>query len=133
MKNLITFEECCEYLGIPTDLPKCYVREKQIQAAYKLSVCMKAWNKQDGFEPDEMVLCRGINEGYTPNFCFEDDKLMPLYNASPGSFIGIIIANSSNGGFALSFTHFGLRLSLKTRERAIEFGETFIETFNELI
>ena len=48
-----TFEQCCEYLGIPTDLPKCYVREKQIQAAYKLSVCMMAWNKQDGFEPDE--------------------------------------------------------------------------------
>ena len=46
-----TFESCCEYLGISTELPKCQIDEKKLQAAYKLRVCMAAWNKQDEIEP----------------------------------------------------------------------------------
>ena len=127
-----TFEECCEYLGIPTDLPKCYVREKQIKAAYKLSVCMEAWNKIDHFEPDETALYGKIKEGYAPHFLFKDGKLLSSGTASYGSPAGFVIAIAYN---AAAYTNalIGLRLCFKTRKRAIEFGETFIEIFNELI
>ena len=50
-----TFEQCCEYLGIDNALPTCHIDEKKFQAAYKLRVCMTAWNKQDGFVPDEIA------------------------------------------------------------------------------
>ena len=132
MKNLITFESCCEYLGIPTDLPKCYVKEKQIKAAYKLSVCMKAWNKQDSFEPDEKSSWKENDVGYTPYFILRDGKLLSSGNAYNGSTAGLVIAYAY---YAASYTsaYFGLRLCFKTQERAVEFGEVFIETFNELI
>lgn len=132
MKNLITFEECCEYLGIPTDLPKCHVREKQIQAAYKLSVCMRAWNKHDGFEPDETVDWQSDNVGFTPYFYLKKGKLLSPGLAFNGSTAGIIAAYA-NLSDTSTLAYFGLRLCFKTQERAVEFGETFIETFNELL
>ena len=55
-KGLETFEQCCEYLCIDNALPVCQIDERQIQAVYKLRVCMMAWNKQDGFEPDERTV-----------------------------------------------------------------------------
>ena len=127
-----TFEQCCEYLGIPTDLPKCYVREKQIQAAYKLSVCMMAWNKQDGFEPDETANFNQAGAGYTPYFLLIKGRLLSSGNASYGTYAGIIHASAF---YAAAYTsaHLGLRLSFITKERAISFGETFIDIFNELI
>ena len=127
-----TFEECCEYLGIPTDLPKCYVREKQIQAAYKLSVCMMAWNRQDGFEPNEKSVYYQEKTGYTPHFRHKNGSLLSSGYANYGSLAGIVPAYAHTEA-AYTYAHFGLRLSLKTRECAIEFGETFIEIFNELI
>ena len=127
-----TFEECCEYLGIPTDLPKCYVKEKQIQAAYKLSVCMMAWNKVDGFVPDEMANYYQEKVGYTPYFILKDGKLLSSGNANNGSIAGIVNANALHSA-AIPYANLGLRLCLGTRKRAIEFGEAFIETFNELI
>ena len=127
-----TFEECCEYLGIPTDLPKCYVKEKQIQAAYKLSVCMMAWNREDGFEPDEKATYLKENVGYTPHLYFKGGKLLSSSYASPGSSAGIVFAFAYYSA-AYTIANLGLRLCLGTRKRAIEFGEAFIETFNELI
>ena len=53
MYKLDNFKTCCDYLGIDNTLPVCQIDEREIQAAYKLRVCMKAWNKQDKFEPDE--------------------------------------------------------------------------------
>ena len=127
-----TFEQCCEYLGIPTDLPKCYVRERQHQSAYKLSVCVAAWNKQDDFEPDEMANFYQDGVGYTPYFYFKGGRLLSSGSATSGSFAGIVYAYAYSAAAATS-AHFGLRLSLKTRDRAKEFGKVFIETFNELI
>ena len=129
MKNLITFEECCEYLGISTELPKCQIRERQIQAAYKLSVCMKAWNRQDGFEPDETGGYYQKDVGYTPHFHHKDGRLLSSGNAVNGSSAGIIHAFTN----AYTNASVGLRLCFKTRDRAMDFGITFIETFNELI
>lgn len=132
MKNLITFEECCEYLGISTELPVCQVDERQIQAVYKLRVCMRAWNKQDGFEPDETGGWDDKNVGYTPLFFFKDDKLLFSCYAISGSNSGLV---STTASYAAAYTSecFGLRLPLSSRERAIDFGKVFIEIFNELI
>ena len=127
-----TFEECCEYLGIPTDLPKCYVKEKQIQAAYKLSVCMMAWNKVDGFVPDEMANYYQEKVGYTPYFILKDGKLLSSGLAYSGSYAGLVIANASLSA-AYTYASIGLRLCLSTEQRAVEFSETFIDIFNELL
>ena len=127
-----TFEQCCEYLGVPTDLPKCYVRERQHQAAYKLSVCMTAWNKVDGFEPDEKANYYQERVGYTPYFILRDGKLLSSGYATNGSNAGIVPAIAYYAA-AYTLANVGLRLCFITRDRAIEFGETFIETFNELI
>ena len=132
MKNLNTFEECCNFLNIPTDLPKCHIREKQFQAAYKLSVCMRAWNKEDSFDPDEKANNLQENVGYAPYFLIEDGRLLSSGSASIGSHAGIVPAYAS---YAAANTHayFGLRLCLSTEKRAVEFSETFIDIFNELI
>ena len=127
-----TFEECCKYLGIPIDLPKCYVREKQIQASYKLSVCMKAWNKQDGFNPDETASYYQEGVGYTPHFNYKDGRLLSSGSANYGSYAGIVHAYARHAATS-TYEHFGLRLCLGTRNRAVEFSETFIDIFNELI
>lgn len=127
-----TFEECCEYLGIPTDLPKCYVREKQIQAAYKLSVCMKAWNKMDEFEPDETANYNQEGVGYTPYFHFRDGMLLASGSVEAGAATGIVYAVAYDEDSYTS-AYIGLRLPLKTRDRAVKFSETFIEIFKELI
>ena len=127
-----TFESCCEYLGISEELPKCEVDQKQFQAVYKLRVCMRAWNKQDGFEPDETATYKQKNVGYTPYFNFKDGKLLSSGSANHGSFAGLVIATAINAA-DYTLAYFGLRLCLSTEHRAIEFSETFIEVFNELI
>lgn len=127
-----TFESCCEYLGISEELPKCQIDEKKLQAAYKLRVCMMAWNKQDGFEPDEKASWKENNVGYTPYFLLRDGKLLSSGHAPTGSFAGLVYANAITSA-ALTSASLGLRLCFITRIRAVEFGETFIETFNELI
>lgn len=132
MNNLNTFESCCEYLGIQTDLPKCHVREKQIQAAYKLSVSMRAWNKQDGFKPDETVDWKSDNVGFTPHFYLKKGKLLSSGYAFNGSNAGIVHATAYYSA-ANAYAYFGLRLCFKTQERAVEFSETFTDIFNELI
>ena len=131
-----TFEQCCDYLGISTELPKCQIRERQHQAAYKLSVCMMAWNKQDGFEPDEMANYYEGGVGYTPQFYIADGKLLLSSNSvNSGASVGIVYAKGfySDEYIITPDANLGLRLSLKTRERAVAFGKIFIETFNELI
>ena len=127
-----TFESCCEYLGISTELPKCQIDEKKLQAAYKLRVCMAAWNKQDEFEPDEKATWKESNVGYTPYFMLKSGGLLSSGAAYNGSTAGFVSAHASNAA-ATSIANFGLRLCLKTHDRAIEFGEVFIETYNELI
>ena len=132
MKNLITFESCCEYLGISTELPKCQIDEKKVQAAYKLRVCMKVWNKQDGFDPDETANYYQKDVGYTPLFNYKNGRLLSSGYASYGSNAGIVNAYAKHAA-ATTTAFFGLRLCLKTRDRAVEFGKTFIDIFNELI
>ena len=144
MNNSPNFLESCEMLGLtPDELmlsptlsdntpDSVRNRIKQLNAATKLSVCMMAWNKQDKFEPDETALYGKENEGYTPYFILEDGKLLSSGSANYGSIAGFVYA-FANIAAANTYAHFGLRLCFITRGRAVEFGEVFIETFNELI
>ena len=88
--------------------------------------------KQDDFVPDERTVYYQEDAGYSPHFYFKEGKLLSSGSATSGSFAGIVYAYAYSAAAATS-AHFGLRLSLKTRDRAKEFGKVFIETFNELI
>lgn len=132
MYKLDNFKSCCDYLGIDNTLPVCQIDERKIQAAYKLRVCVAAWNRQDGFEPDETATYSQKNVGYTPHFYFKGGKLLSSGFAISGSSAGLVHAIA---GFtaALAYALLGLRLPLSSRDRAVEFGKTFIEIFNDLI
>ena len=93
---------------------------------------MAAWNKQDGFEPDEIATWEESNVGYTPYFMIKGGGLLSSGIANFGSLAGIVPAFAYYAA-AHTSAFFGLRLCLKTHDRAIEFGEVFIEIFNELI
>ena len=144
MNNSPNFLESCEMLGLnPDELmlsptlsdntpDSVRNRIKQLNAATKLSVCMMAWNKQDSFELDETASYYQEGVGYTPYFDYKDGRLLSSGSATNGSYAGLVYAPALH---AAAYTHayFGLRLCLGTRNRAVEFGEVFIETFNELI
>ena len=132
MYKLDNFKTCCDYLGIDNTLPVCQIDERRIQAAYKLRVCMKAWNKQDKFEPDETANYYQEGVGYTPYLHLRDGRLLSSGDANYGSSAGIVHAYAFNAA-ASAYAHLGLRLPLSSRERAKEFGKVFIEIFNELI
>ena len=144
MNNSPNFLESCEMLGLnPDELmlrptlsdntpDSVRKRIKQLNAATKLSVCMMAWNKQDKFEPDETATYLQKNVGYTPYFNFKDGKLLSSGIASSGSSAGFVYAYAYYSA-AITLANVGLRLCLSTEHRAIEFSETFIDIFNELI
>ena len=144
MNNSPNFLESCEMLGLnqdelmlsPTlsDNTPDSVRNriKQLNSVTKLSICMAAWNKIDEFEPDEKASYYQEKVGYTPYFLLRDDRLLSSGHAYHGSYAGIVFAYA-NSSAASTTAYIGLRLCLVSRKRAIEFGETFIETFNELI
>ena len=144
MNNSPNFLESCEMLGLnPDELmlrptlsdntpDSVRKRIKQLNDATKLSVCMMAWNKQDKFEPDEKASWKENDVGYTPYFILRDGKLLSSGSAYNGSSAGIVHASAYYSAAYTSAT-VGLRLCFITRKRAVEFGETFIETFNELI
>ena len=144
MNNSPNFLESCEMLGLnPDELmlsptlsdntpDSVRNRIRQLNTATKLSVCMAAWNRIDGFEPDEKASYYQEKVGYTPYFLLRDDRLLSSGYAYNGSLAGIVNAHA-NYSAASTNAYFGLRLCLKTQDRAIEFGEVFIEIFNELI
>ena len=107
-------------------------RIKKLNAATKLSVCMMAWNKQDDFKPDETANYYQEEVGYTPYFHFKNGRLLSSSTAHSGSLAGLVSALASPAA-DLTSALLGLRLCFNTRNRAIEFGKTFIDIFNELI
>ena len=144
MNNSPNFLESCEMLGLnPDELmlsptlsdntpDSVRNRIKQLNSVTKLSICMAAWNRIDGFEPDEKASYYQEGVGYTPYFLLRDGNLLSSGHASYVSNAGIVYANAYTSA-ANTTAYLGLRLCLVSRKRAIEFGETFIETFNELI
>ena len=144
MNNSPNFLESCEMLGLnPDELmlsptlsdntpDSVRNRIRQLNAVTKLSICMTGWNKVDGFEPDETALYGKRKEGYAPHFLFKDGKLLSSGTALYGSSAGIVYAYADYAAAATP-AYFGLRISFETQKRAIEFGEVFIEIFNELV
>ena len=148
MNNSPNFLESCEMLGLnPDELmlrptlsdntpDSVRNRIRQLNAVTKLSICMMAWNKQDSFEPDETANYYQEGVGYTPQFYIADGKLLLSYDSvNSGASVGIVYAKGfySDEYIITPEANLGLRLPLSSRERAVEFGKTFIEIFNELI
>ena len=132
MKNLKTFEECCRYLGISEELPKCQIDERQIQALYKLRICMKAWNKKCLFECNETTIEGDDNEGWSPYFEFRDGVLYPRGIAYCGSYGGLL-ATYVGYNYPSTPVSFGVRINLEMEYIAVEFSKVFIDIFRELV
>ena len=144
MNNSPNFLESCEMLGLnPDELmlsptlsdntpDSVRNRIKQLNSVTKLSICMAAWNKIDGFEPDETANYYQEGVGYTPYFHLRDGRLLSPGAATYGSFAGLVYANAIYSA-ATTAANIGLRLCLKSIDRAVDFGKTFIDIFNELI
>ena len=115
----LTFEDACEFLGIPKDaifLTGDKEIAKSAVAFYKLSIIAKAWNKIDGFVPDFSNL--------------EQYKYSPWFKY-----------NSSRAGFVYANTYYthtnasadiGSLLCFKSALIAHKFGETFTALYNEM-
>ena len=124
MNNSPNFLESCEMLGLNPDVlmlsptlsdntpDSVRKRIKQLNAATKLSVCMAAWNKVDGFDPDETANYYQEEVGYTPYFHFRDGRLLSSGHAHYGSSAGLVSANA-NAAAAYTIAHLGLRLCYK--------------------
>ena len=117
--NLTTFENCCKYLGIEPNLPDVSMlpdkHAKAIVSNYKLWVIAEAWNKEDGFTPDYN---NGNQRKYYAWFWKYGEGFRFHYSYYDCSLAG-------TGG--------GSRLCFKSKERAKQFGEMFIDLHNDVL
>ena len=91
---------------------------------------MAAWNKKDGFDHDEKKRLTNKSEGFAPFFRYSDDKLITTPLALDAATVGVLISECTDEKM---LANAGLSICLVSRKRAVEFAETFIETFNELL
>ena len=92
---------------------------RKINAYAKLITIATAWNKIDGFVPDWE---------YTNQY-----KYFPWFEYSRDA-AGFVFADADYmSTYADADAHFGSRLCFKTRERAKQFGEQFIDLWNDLL
>lgn len=90
---------------------------RKINAYAKLITIATAWNKIDGFVPDWE---------YTSQY-----KYFPLFEYSRDA-AGFVCTNTLSTATVAS-ANYGSRLCFKTRERAKQFGEQFIDLWNDLL
>lgn len=118
IEDLQTFEACCEFLGISTDLPDVSkISQKHggyIQASYMLAIINEAWNKVDQFTPDY-----SLNQIKWYAYFIYKDSAFAFY----GSGYSDSIARSGGGS----------RLCFKSEERAAQFGKQFIDLHNTVL
>ena len=116
IEDLQTFEACCKFLGISTDLPDVskipQKHGKYIQASYMLAIINEAWNKVDQFTPD-------------------------YSNYNQRKWYAYFFYKGSAFAFGASYYHCsyaasggGSRLCFKSEERAAQFGKQFIDLHN---
>ena len=91
--------------------------QKALLALEKLIVIAEAWNKQDGFVPD---FSNRNQYKYFPWFIYNDKAT------------GFVYANSYHTATNTS-AYFGSRLCFKSEERAEQFGEQFIDLWNDFL
>lgn len=117
--DLQTFEACCKFLGISTDLPDVSKISKRhsgyIQASYMLAIINEAWNKVDQFTPDYSNL--------------NQRKWYPYFVHKPSAFAFDLSLCASE----YSSTGSGSRLCFKSEERAGQFGKQFIDLYNTIL
>lgn len=127
-----TFEKAREYLvkQEPPVSPTCgeadistllkEANPKHIKAlvAYnRLCTIAQAWNKADGFEPD---FSNTSQYKYFPWFKYSNDAA------------GFVFAYADRTATA-AYAYFGSRLCFKTPERALQFGEQFIDLWDDML
>lgn len=119
IEDLQTFEACCKFLGISTDLPDISrISQKHggyIKASYMLVVINEAWNKVDQFTPDY-----GNSNQRKWYACF-------IYEGSAFAF------HLSNCRDSIAHSGGGSRLCFKSEERAAQFGKQFIDLYNTVL
>ncbi len=119
IEDLHTFEACCKFLGISTDLPDVSRISKKhggyIQASYMLAIINEAWNKVDQFTPD-----------YSN---FNQKKWYAYFNYKGSAFAFY------ESGYSYSFADSGSgsRLCFKSEEHAAQFGKQFIDLHNTVL
>lgn len=90
---------------------------KALIALNELFTIAQAWNKEDEFEPD---FSNSNQYKYFPWFVYDNGSA------------GFVSAYTSNTAAAAN-AYFGSRLCFKTPERARQFGEQFIDLWNDVL
>lgn len=90
---------------------------KALIALNELFTIAQAWNKEDEFEPD---FSNSNQYKYFPWFVYD--------NGAAG-----FVSASTNYTATNTYAHFGSRLCFKTPERARQFGEQFIDLWNDVL
>jgi hypothetical protein len=90
---------------------------KAIIAFNRLCTIAQAWNKEDGFTPD---FSNRNQTKWFPWFVYSDDAA------------GFVYANTANTA-TLANANVGSRLCFKTSARARQFGEQFIDLWNQVL
>jgi hypothetical protein len=119
-KTIDSFESACEYLNIHHNFACCPIDNKHYKAMmsmFKLITISEAWNKADDF---------------TPNYSNREQyKYYPWfqYNDKTAGFVCAFTTNTATYAAAA----IGSRLCFKTSERARQFGEKFIDLWNDFL
>lgn len=90
---------------------------KAIIAFNRLCTIAQAWNKEDDFTPD---FSNRNQEKWFPWFVYSDDAA------------GFVCANTASTA-AYAYANIGSRLCFKTSARARQFGEQFIDLWNQVL
>lgn len=90
---------------------------KAIIAFNRLCTIAQAWNKEDDFTPD---FSNGNQEKWFPWFVYSDDAA------------GFVCASTTYAATSAG-AYFGSRLCFKTPTRARQFGEQFIDLWNQVL
>ena len=90
---------------------------KALIALNELFTIAQAWNKEDEFEPD---FSNSNQYKYFPWFVYDNGAA------------GFVFAYA-NSAATLAYARFGSRLCFKTPERARQFGEQFIDLWNDVL
>lgn len=116
--KLGSYEKSLEYLGRKNDTCMCGIAERHAKAMiaiHKLITIAEAWNKVDGFIPDYD----------NPN----QWKWYPWFKKTPAGFVCANTAHTATSTTA----NIGSRLCFKDSARARQFGEQFIELWNDFL
>lgn len=90
---------------------------KALIALNELFTIAQAWNKEDEFEPD---FSNSNQYKYFPWFVYDNGAA------------GFVYAHTSNAA-TIAYANIGSRLCFKTPERARQFGEQFIDLWNDVL